>query len=514
MRIAALLTSGAGERQSRCAVKLTCRAMRNERLFAAARGASGWPRLPTVAAEAMVATSHTLATRAGLRALEAGGNAVDAALAAAAMLTVCEPPHNGVGGDAFALLWWDGALHGLNGSGRSPAVLDAPSVDDGGPRSVTVPGAVRAWADLAERFGRRGLDAALADAIDAAREGIAATARIAEHWRRAERAPWPAPRLGERYTLPGLGGTLRAIADRGPAALYEGPVAEAIAASCWLSTEDLAAHRSEWVQPLRRAYRGVEVCELPPNSQGVTALVALGIAEELDGSLHEDIEAAKLALDWAAREVGDAPVELPDLDALRARIRPDAAVDARVWPGDGTTFLCVVDGDRNAIALIQSLYEGFGSGVVAGDTGVALHSRGACFRSEEGHANCLGPGRRPFHTLMPGMLLRDGGLLGPFGVMGAAMQAQGHMQLVRRVVDDGLDPQAALDAARFRATGGRRVLLEPGLAGEVDDLRARGHEAEVSEVPHPFGVGQMILTEGDALTAGSDGRADGHAAGL
>jgi gamma-glutamyltranspeptidase/glutathione hydrolase len=488
--------------------------MRNERLFAAAHGAAGWPRLPTVAGQAMVATSHTLATRAGARALEAGGNAVDAALAAAAMLTVCEPPHNGVGGDAFALLWWDGALQGLNGSGRSPAVLDARTVDDGGPRSVTVPGAVRAWADLAERFGRRGLDAALADAIDAARDGVAATARIAEHWRRAERAPWPAPRLGERYTLPGLDGTLRAIAERGPDALYEGPVAEAIASSSWLSADDLAAHRSEWVQPLRRAYRGVEVCELPPNSQGVAALVALGIAEELGGSLHEDVEAAKLALDWAAREVGDAPVELPDLDALRARIRPDAAVDARVWPEGGTTFLCAVDGDRNAIALIQSLYEGFGSGVVAGDTGVALHSRGACFCAEEGHPNCLVPGRRPFHTLMPGMLLRDEKLLGPFGVMGGAMQAQAHLQVVRRVVDDGLDPQAALDAARFRATGGRRVLLEPGLAGELDDLRARGHDAEVSAVPHPFGVGQMILTEGDALVAGSDGRADGHAAGL
>jgi gamma-glutamyltranspeptidase/glutathione hydrolase len=488
--------------------------MLNERLFAAARGASGWPRLPIVAAEAIIATSHPLATRAGARALDAGGNAVDAALAAAAMLTFCEPPHNGIGGDAFALLWWDGALHGLNGSGRSPAVLDGAAVDAGGPRSVTVPGAVRAWADLAERFGRRGLDAALADAIDAAQDGVAVTSRIAEHWRLAERAPWPAPRLGERYTLPGLDGTLRAIADRGPAALYEGPVAEAVAASCWLSLDDLAAHRSEWVEPLRRAYRGVEVCELPPNSQGVTALVALGIAEGLDSGLHEDIEAAKLALDWAAREVGDAPVELPDLDALRARIRPDSAIDARVWPGEGTTFLCAVDRDRNAIALIQSLYEGFGSGVVAGDTGIALHSRGACFCAEEGHPNCLAPGRRPFHTLMPGMLLRDGGLVGPFGVMGGAMQAQAHFQVVRRVVDDGLDPQAALDAARFRATGGRRVLLEPGLAGEVEDLRGRGHEAVVSDVPHPFGVGQMILADGDALIAGSDGRADGHAAGL
>jgi gamma-glutamyltranspeptidase/glutathione hydrolase len=488
--------------------------MLNERLFAAASGASGWARLPTIAAEAMVATSHPLATRAGVRALEAGGNAVDAALAAAAMLTVCAPPHNGVGGDAFALLWFDGALHALNGSGRAPATIDAPTVDASGPRSVTVPGAVRAWADLAERFGRLGLDAALAPAIEAAEGGVAATARIAEHWRLAARAPWRAPAPGERYTLPGLAGTLRAIADRGPAAVYEGAVAEAIAASCWLSREDLAAHRSEWVVPLRRAYRGAEVCELPPNTQGAAALVALGIAEQLDGELHADVEAVKLALDWAAREIGDAPVALPDVGALRSRIAPDAARDARVWPEGGTTYLCAVDGERNAISLIQSLYEGFGSGVVAGDTGIALHSRGACFTEEQGHPNQLAPGRRPFHTLMPGLLLRDGRLLGPFGVMGAAMQAQAHFQVVRRVVDGGLDPQGALDAARFRAAGGRRLLVEPGLAAEVEGLRARGHDVEVADVPHAFGVGQMILAVDDALVGGSDGRADGHAAGL
>jgi gamma-glutamyltranspeptidase / glutathione hydrolase len=489
--------------------------MLNERLFAAASGASGWARLPTISAEAMVATSHPLATRAGVRALDAGGNAVDAALAAAAMLTVCEPPHNGVGGDAFAMLWCDGALHALNGSGRAPALIDAPTVAEFGPRSVTVPGAVRAWADLAGRFGRLGLDAALAGAIDAAQHGVVATARVAEHWRRAQaRAPWPAPRPGERYRLPDLAATLRAIAEGGPAALYEGPIAAAIAGASWLSEDDLAAHRSEWVTPLRRAYRGVEVCELPPNAQGAAALVALGIAEGLDGDLHCEIEAAKLALDWAARAIGDAPVDLPDVDALRARIAPDAALDARVWPGGGTTYLCAVDADRNAVSLIQSIYDGFGAGVTVGETGIALHNRGACFTDEEGHPNRIAPGKRPFHTIIPGLLLRDGGLLGPFGVMGAAMQAQAHLQVVRRVVDDGRDPQGALDAARFRATGGRRVEIEPGLAGEAEGLSARGHDVHVAQAPHAFGVGQMILAEGDALVGGSDGRADGHAAGL
>jgi gamma-glutamyltranspeptidase/glutathione hydrolase len=268
------------------------------------------------------------------------------------------------------------------------------------------------------------------------------------------------------------------------------------------------------VTPLRRAYRGVEVCELPPNTQGAAALVALGIAEGLDGDLHGDIEAAKLALDWAARAIGDDPIELPDVGALRARIRPDAAFDGRVWPGGGTTYMCAVDGDRNAVSFIQSIYEGFGSGVAVGDSGIALHNRGAGFTEEEGHPNRIAAGRRPFHTIIPGLLLRDGRLPGPFGVMGGGMQAQAHFQLVRRVVDDGLDPQAALDAARFRALGGRRVELEPGLAAQADALRARGHDVHVADVPHGFGVGQMILADGDALVGGSDGRADGHAAGL
>ncbi len=484
-------------------------------LFSPGRRSSGWARMPAVAAEGMIATSHPLATRAGLRVLETGGNAVDAALAAAAMLVVCEPGLNGIGGDSFALLWWHGKLYGLNGSGRAPAELDGGPVDRYGPRSVTVPGAVHAWSELAARFGTRPLAGAVAAAAAAAEEGVVATARVAELWRRAaDRAPSPAPALGSVYRLPELAATLRRIAEEGPDALYRGPVAAAIAAHTWLSEADLAGHRSDWVEPVRRAYRDVEVCELPPGGQGAAALVALGILEGLELGLHGEIEAVKVALDWAARTIADDPLELPDVEALRARISPDAVLETEVWPSTDTTYLCAVDGDRNAVSLIQSTFEGFGSGVLAGGTGVVLQNRAACFRNEPGHPNCLAPGRRPFHTIIPGLLLAGGGLLGPFGIMGGPMQAQAHVQVVRHVVDGGLDPQGALDAPRFCVTGGRRVLVEPGLEAAVPGLRELGHDAAVDVAPGRFGVGQMILTLGDGLIGGSDGRGDGYAAGV
>jgi gamma-glutamyltranspeptidase / glutathione hydrolase len=488
------------------------------RLFAPARGASGWPRLPTVLGEAAVATSHPLATHAGVRAFEAGGNAVDAALAAAAMLTVCEPGHNGPGGDLFALLWWDGELVGLNGSGRSPAELEEHVVDRLGPRSVTVPGAVAAWEELAARFGRLGLDAALAPAIDAAGQGVVATPRVAEHWRLTSQAPWPAPATGERYVLPGLAATLRRIADNGRDGFYLGPVAEAIAEASWLAESDLATHHSEWVEPLRLGYGGIEVCELPPNGQGAAALIALALSDGLDLGLHGEIEAMKLGLADAYGHIADAPLpgfllDPAHLAERRALIRADRALDAAPSRAGATTYLCCVDGDRNAVSLIQSTYDHFGSGVLAGETGVVLQNRGACFSAEPGHPNELAPGKRPFHTIIPGMLLEGGRLLGPFGVMGGSMQAQGHFQVVRNLVA-GADPQAALDAARFRIVEGRTVELEPGLWAEADGLRALGHAPVLSTEPHSFGVGQLILTLGDALVAGSDGRGDGHAAGL
>jgi gamma-glutamyltranspeptidase / glutathione hydrolase len=465
--------------------------------------------MPAISGEAMVATSHPLATRAGLRALEAGGNAVDAALAAAAVLPVVEPNLNGLGGDCFAIVHRGGELVGLNGSGRSPGVLDGGHVDRFGARSVTVPGAVAAWFDLAERFGRLAFDGALLHAADLADKGVAATARVATLWQRGEaqgRAPFPAPPVAERYRLPELAATLRRVADGGPDAFYRGVVARAIASVTWLAEDDLAAHRSEWVEPLRLPFGGVEVCELPPNGQGAAALAALKL---LDGTepddLHSRIEAVRAGLAHAYAHVGDEPLPADFFETVRpGPLRPD--------DGGDTTYLCAVDADRTAVSLIQSTYEGFGSGLVAPGTGVALQNRGAGFVETEGHPNQLRPGRRPFHTIIPGMLLH-GGRASPFGVMGGAMQAQGHVQVVDAVVSLGFDPQSALDRARFRVMP-EGVALEPGLWDHGAGLERRGERVIRAETPHDFGVGQMIVDLGESLVAGSDGRGDGYAGGL
>ncbi len=468
----------------------------------------------------MVATSHPLASAAGLEAFRAGGNAVDAALAAATTLAVAEPTDNGLGGDAFAIVWHGGRLHGLNGSGRAPRVIDEVRVDDAGPRSVTVPGAVRAWADLADRFGRLGLERPLERAAALATTGVAATARIADKWARAELAPYPAPGLGERFVLPELGTTLALIATEGAGGFYAGRVASAIADASWLDEDDLSDHRSEWVEPLRHDYRGVEVCELPPNGQGAAALVALALYDGLEPGLHSQLEAMKLALADAYATFADGPfpselLRPAQLAGRRALVDPSSALlpAPSVLPRGGTTYLCAVDGDGTAISLIQSIYGSFGSGVVAPGTGVVLQNRAAGFVEEEGHPNRLAPGRRPFHTIIPGMLLERGELLGPFGVMGGPMQPQGHMQVVVRLVDHGDDPQAALDAPRWRVGAGRNVELEPGLWHAESGLSRLGHDVRRATVQHPFGVGQAILRLGDALVGGSDGRGDGYAAG-
>ena len=477
-------------------------------------------RPPAVAAEVMAATSQPLATRAALHMLERGGNAIDAAIAAAAVLCVTEPMSTGIGGDAFALVSRGGEVEGLDAAGPAPAHAEPlEPVEDRGPRSVDVPGAVAGWAALAERHGRFGLDECLTQAIDIADRGFAVGVRTAAAWQpRVTGVPWtsfelpdgfaPAPQAGDRVAFPELARTLRAIAEHGPDALYRGEVAAAICSVSWLEESDLAGFRPRWVEPLRLSYRGIEVLELPPPTQGVAALEALGLLEGLRPTLANQVACAGLALEDARTHVRDGAdvrflLEQGYLDRRRGEIPlPVPAVHR------GTVYLCVVDGDRTAVSFIQSLFASFGSGIVAPGTGVLLQNRASCF-SVQGRVE---PGKRPYHTIIPGLLLRDGKLLGPFGVMGGFIQAQAHMQLVSALVDDGLDPQAALDRPRFRVEG-EAVLLEEGLWAKADELEQAGHRVVRESETFGFGGGQAILVHGDALVGGSDPRKDGYAAG-
>jgi gamma-glutamyltranspeptidase/glutathione hydrolase len=469
----------------------------------------------------MVATSQPLATRAGLRALERGGNAADAAVAAAATLCVTEPMSTGIGGDAFAIVWRPGVLAALDAAGPAPMSADplAP-VEKHGRRSVTVPGAAAGWAALSNAYGRLGLDACLGDAIDIAERGFAPGIRTAGAWEKGtitglddpagDPPPGfaPAPRLGERVRLHNMAATLRKIADNGPAAIYRGPIAEAIARVSWLDESDLAAYEARWVEPLHHPYREVEVVELPPPTQGVAALEALALLEGFEPTLRSRVVCARLALEDALSNVRDGADVRHLLESTylsRRRNMPDAPV---VEPGGGTVYLCAVDSDRMAVSFIQSIYGNFGSGIVAPGTGIILNNRAACFEVS-GH---VVPGRRPYHTIIPGMLLHGGTLLGPFGVMGGFLQAQAHMQVVSALVDEGDDPQQALDRPRFRVDGDR-LRLEEGLWPFASELDGLGMSIVRDDETAGFGGGQAIMLQGDSLVGGSDSRKDGHAAG-
>ena len=302
---------------------------------------------------------------------------------------------------------------------------------------------------------------------------------------------------------------MRAIAKLGAAAFYEGPVARAIASASWLEEEDLASFAPRWVEPLRIGYRGHEVVELPPPTQGVAVLEGLGLLERSSPSLSSQIQCVRLALEDALTQVRDGADVTGLLEPAYLDQRRRQTASSGAEPAAGTVYLCAVDEDRMAVSFIQSLFESFGSRVVAPGTGVVLQNRGACFSV----AGAVEPGRRPYHTIIPGMLLRDGALLGPFGVMGGFLQAQAHVQLVSALVDDGLDPQAALDRPRFRVEG-TTVRLEEGLWERAEELAGLGHEVVKEPDTFVFGGGQAILVQGDALVGGSDQRKDGYAAGL
>jgi gamma-glutamyltranspeptidase / glutathione hydrolase len=517
-----------------------------------------------VLARNVVATSQPLAAQAGLEMMRAGGNAIDAAIAAAVALTVVEPVANGIGGDNFALLWSGGTLHGLNASGRAPALMTPDNYRDEirlrGWDGVTVPGAVSGWIALHERFGTLPLTLLLAPAIRYATEGFIVSRQTGELWRGAAGAAgaaetftdFPAfcntflpggrpPEPGDIFRNPDQARTLEEIAKTGGESFYRGALAakiDAHARACggFIRAQDLAAHRADWVHPIAMNYSGHVLHELPPNGQGLVALMALGILAQFDlasmapdtsDALHLQIEAIKVAFADGHRHIADpdhmqVSVESllnPDYLANRARlIDRERAQDFDHGPPapGGTVYLCTADAAGNMVSMIQSNYRGFGSGVVIPGTGIAMHNRGCNFTLERGHANCLGPGKRPYHTIIPGFLSRDNSPLMAFGVMGGFMQPQGQLQVLLRLVDHDQNPQAAMDAPRFQVETGLVVAIEPGFEASVyDDLRARGHDLRVAaRTSVRFGRGQAIYRLGHGGYFGaSDSRADGQATG-
>ena len=511
----------------------------------------------------MVASSQRLASEAGAAVLRAGGSAADASVAMDAVLHVTEPPSTGLGGDMFAL-YFDAAtrrITALNGSGRAPRgrTLDAVARDDGGqiPQrhgdAVTVPGTCAAWFDLVARHGTMPVARLLEPAIHAAEAGFVVAPIAAAVWERnlpqlhsrELTIDGRAPRAGELFRNPGLAGVLRTIAEGGASAFYKGKIAEQIAsaaraAGSAMTADDLASHRSTWEEPISTSYRDVRVWECPPNGQGLAALLALAM---LDGMpippagtaerVHMQIEALRLAVAdarWYVTDPSHAAVPVDELlsaeymAARRGRIDPTrAATDvARGSPVGipGTVFHCAVDAAGNACSVVSSTFASFGSGIVPAGLGFTLQNRGCGFVLDGRHPNAYAPGKRPYHTIIPGMLTRgDGSLWGPFGVMGGPMQPQGHLQVVNALVDDRVMPQDALDRPRFfiePEREGGRVYLEQGMPASVaDGLRARGHEIVVDPDTvgrSMFGRGQIILREHDgALVGGSDHRADGCA---
>lgn len=523
-------------------------------------------RSAVLATEGMVATSQPLAAQAGLGVLADGGSAIDAAIATAAALTVVEPCSNGLGSDAFAIVWDGERLHGLNGSGRWPAASDAEQLRRAGHASmphrgwspVTVPGAVDSWAMLHERFGRLPIERILEPATRYAANGHPLSPVVARQWAAAadffpnqglpELADWAtvftpdgrAPGAGERWTSPGHANGLGCLARNGLRDFYEGEVAAAIAAYAdqtggLLSLDDLAGHHGEWVDPIGVSYRGHEVWEIPPNGQGIAALLALGMVAHTDlpahpqigaAGWHRQIEAMKLAFADSDAFVGDQQhVDVPvdglladDYLAERARLigeRAGAAPHGEPKRG-GTVYLCAADRDGMMISFIQSNYMGFGSGVVVPSHGISLQNRGAGFDLDEGHPNVAAPNKRPRHTIIPGFLTRGGQAVGPFGVMGGEMQPQGHLQVISAMIDHGLNPQAALDGPRWMVERDGTVRVEPQTPAEVvDGLRALGHVVEVERSRMAFGRGQIIVRSDDGVyAAGSEPRADGCAIGI
>lgn len=508
----------------------------------------------------MVCTSQPLAAQAGLDMIKKGGNAVDAAIATAACLTVVEPACNGIGGDSFALVWMKDRLYGLNASGPAPAAISAEKVRSLGCDTmphygwipVTVPGAPSAWAALSGRFGKLPFQEVLAPAVDYARRGYPVSPVVSRLWgmayqqyKEALKEPcfesWfstfapqgRAPKAGELWKSEDHAQTLERIGESEAEAFYRGELARRMDqfsrnTGGFLRKEDLAAYYPQWVEPIHVHYRGYDVWEIPPNGHGIVALMALNILKGFDfihkecpETYHKQIEAMKLAFADGLAHVaapGSMRVRIEDMlseeyGAKRRKLVGEEALEPMAGRPErgGTVYLCAADGEGNMVSYIQSNYIGFGSGLVVPGTGIALHNRGCNFSLEEGHPNCLAPGKKPYHTIIPGFLTRNGRAVGPFGVMGGFMQPQGHVQTLMNTIDFHMNPQEALSAPRWQWIEGKRVELEHEVPSAfLQELSDRGHQVSVPPDYVDFGRGQIIWRdEKGVLAGGTDPRTDG-----
>lgn len=511
----------------------------------------------------MVCTTQPLAAGAGLEILKKGGNAIDAAIATAACLTVLEPNNNGLGGDAFALIWSKNKLYGLNSSGPAPMAVDADklrekygdSMPSHGWAPVTVPGIPSAWASASKRFGRLPLKEVLAPAIDIAENGFPVSPSTAYLWEqcfeeykgefdRPELMHWfdtfapkgRAPRPGEIMYLKDHAKTLRELGETNCESFYRGAIADEIdkfsrATGGYLRKEDLAAFNAEWVEPISVNYRGYTVSEIPPNGHGIVVLMALKLLSgfefterDIARTYHKQIEAMKLAFTDGKRYIADPRYMRATVDELlsdsyaderRALIGESAIMPmpGRPYSGD-TVYFCTADGEENMVSFIESNYKDFGSGIVVPGTGIALHDRGNNFYLDPKSENCIAPGKKPYHTIIPGFLSKDGRPVGPFGVMGGFMQPQGQLQVVMNTIDFHMNPQEALDAPRWQWVGGKDIQVEMGFPqAEAESLKRLGHNISVLPDSYTMGRGQIIWRSEDGVLCGAtEPRSDGSIA--
>ncbi len=515
------------------------------------------------AKKGMVATGQPMAAQAGLEVLQKGGNAIDAAIATAATLTVVEPTSNGIGGDSFALVWVKDKLYGMNNTGKAPKSISIESLKERGitemPKRglvpITVPGAPAGWAELSKRFGKLPLTETLAPAIRYATEGFALTPNVAKLWNDAykefkanfkgeEFDNWfktfapdgRAPKVGETWKSPDHAKTLKLIGETNAEAFYKGELGDKIDEFSrkhkgYIRKEDLEEFECEWVEPISVNYRGYDVHEIPPNGHGIVALMALNILKGYEfetrdtvDTLHKQIEAMKLAFVDGQKYVADprmmsvtvAQLLSEEYAANRRQLIGRQAIMPE--PGEpvsgGTVYIATADEEGNMVSFIQSNYMGFGSGIVIPGTGIGLHNRGHNFMMDPNHDNALAPGKKPYHTIIPGFLSKDGKAVGPFGVMGGFMQPQGHLQVIMNTIDFKMNPQDSLDAYRWQWVGGKKIEVEPGFPNHLAlQLSRLGHEIVPLLDTTTMGRGEIIWRgENGTLCGGTEPRTDGQIA--